>query len=257
MKTSFYFVLWIAIYPILGLFNIPFLNNNSFIVALIIVWGLSAMINKMMPQILIYEQACNMFPIFEDIFTGNVKNFYKRLNRQTIIETITAIYFCVTMVVIAFAIFSRGLNDWFALLIFALFTYGAIARSVQLSKARYSLKENPTKEECEEIAVNTYKFDYADYARYRSNTTAEQMLPPIPKHFKAFQIVSLIFAIIAAILGLIYLVYGIVVFFSSFSVDAWAFGMMGCLYGSLAIYFGIRDFISILPHLRKSQYKSL
>ena len=30
MKTSFYFVLWILIYPILGLFNNDFINNLSF-----------------------------------------------------------------------------------------------------------------------------------------------------------------------------------------------------------------------------------
>lgn len=39
MKTSFYFVLWILIYPILGLFNNSFIDNNAFIVALAIVWG--------------------------------------------------------------------------------------------------------------------------------------------------------------------------------------------------------------------------
>lgn len=36
MRTSFYFVLWILIYPILGLFNNSFTDNNAFIVALAI-----------------------------------------------------------------------------------------------------------------------------------------------------------------------------------------------------------------------------
>ncbi len=34
MKTSFYFVLWILIYPILGLLNNSFINENSFVVPL-------------------------------------------------------------------------------------------------------------------------------------------------------------------------------------------------------------------------------
>ena len=39
MKTSFYFVLWILIYPILGLFNNSFIDNSAFIVAFAIVLG--------------------------------------------------------------------------------------------------------------------------------------------------------------------------------------------------------------------------
>ncbi len=41
MKTSFYFVVWILIYPLLGLLHNSFIDNNSFLVALAAVWGLS------------------------------------------------------------------------------------------------------------------------------------------------------------------------------------------------------------------------
>lgn len=55
MKTSFYFVLWILIYPILGLFHSSFIDNNSYIVALAIVLGLSWILNRLMPTTLSYE----------------------------------------------------------------------------------------------------------------------------------------------------------------------------------------------------------
>lgn len=63
MKTSFYFVLWILIYPILGLFNNRFIDNNAFIVALAIVWGLSWLLNRMMPDTLTYERVSQFAPI--------------------------------------------------------------------------------------------------------------------------------------------------------------------------------------------------
>lgn len=56
MKTSFYFVLWIMIYPILGLFNNSFIDNNAFVVALVAVWGLSWLLNQVMPKTLTYER---------------------------------------------------------------------------------------------------------------------------------------------------------------------------------------------------------
>lgn len=52
MKTSFYFVLWILIYPILGLFNNTVINDNAFIVALAVVWGFSWLLNRIMPETL-------------------------------------------------------------------------------------------------------------------------------------------------------------------------------------------------------------
>lgn len=86
MKTSFYFVLWILIYPILGLFNNAFIDNNAFIVAIAAVWGLSWLLNRAMPETLTYESASQMAPILEDVYTGNVSAFMKRLSRESNIE---------------------------------------------------------------------------------------------------------------------------------------------------------------------------
>ena len=81
MKTSFFFVLWILIYPILRLFNNSFINNNTFIVALAVVWGLSWLLNRIMPDTITYERASRIAPILEDVYTGNVASFKKRLVR--------------------------------------------------------------------------------------------------------------------------------------------------------------------------------
>ena len=246
MKTSFYFVLWILIYPFLWLFDNSFINNNTFIVAFAIIWGLSWLLNRIMPETLTYERASQIAPILEDVYTGNVASFKKRLSREASIGVITAIYFAVTTGVVAIAVFEVGINDWIPLAIFGVFTIGAISRSAGLIKAKSQLNDNPTSEQCMEIAGETYKLDYASYYEARCNVSYEEMLPTKPKHFKAFKIFSIVISTIASLLGLLYIVFGIVIMLSQSSLEAGAIAGMYFLYGSLATYFGVKDFISCI-----------
>lgn len=250
MKTSFYFVIWILIYPLLGLINNSFIDNNSFFVALAVVWGLSWLINRMMPATLTYERASEMAPILENIYTGDVSAFSKRLSRETIISMVTAIYFLVSTFVIGMAVFKYGVNDWFALIVFGFFTFGAISRLVTFNKARVSLKNNPMPEQCIEIADDIYKPDYASYYEARRIATYEQMLPPRPRSYKLFQVFSLVVAAVAALLGLIHITLAIIVMVEQSGPANEALAGMYFLYGSLAAYFGINDFISIIQSFR-------
>lgn len=250
MKTSFYFVLWILIYPILGLFNNDFINNNAFIVALAAVWGLSWLLNRLMPKTLAYERASQIAPILEDVYTCNVASFGKRLTHDSSIELATAIYFAVTTIAIGIAVFIAGINDWFALIIFGFFTLGAIGRAIDFLKAKSSLNENPTGKQCMEIATETFKLDYASYYEQRQKVSYKEMLSPPPRHFKVFQIFSIIIAVIAALLGLIYITNAILIMLGSSSFEAGAFAGMYFLYGSLATYFGIKDIITISQYFK-------
>ena len=250
MKTSFYFVLWIVIYPILGLFHNSFINENAFIVALAVVWGLSWLLKRIMPDTLAYERASQIAPILEDVYTGNVSSFRKRLSTYANIEIITAIYFVITTIVIALVIFIVGVNDWMALIIFIFFTFGAISKSYNLIKAQIQLKNNPTSEQCMEIAGDTYKLDYPAYYDIRSSSTYEGTLPPKPRFFGIFNIFSTLIAAIAALLGLGYIIFGILIMFSETSIRFGAVAGMYFLYGALAAYFGIKDFISCIHSKR-------
>ncbi len=252
MKTSFYFVLWILIYPILGLFNNDFIAENSFVVAIAVVWGLSWLLNRMMPETLTYERVSQIAPTMENIYTGNVNAFIKRLRTETRIETFTAIYFLLTTVVIAYAVFKVGVNDWIALIVFGFFTFGAISRSISLSKAISTVKSNPTPEQCAETAEDVYKLDYAAYYEGRQSYAYEQMLPPRPRYFKAFQIFSLVIAGICSLLGILYIVLAAVIMLGSSSIAEDTLAGMYLLYGSLATYFGIKDFSSIVQSLKIS-----
>lgn len=244
MKTSFYFVVWILIYPLLGLFNSTFIDENAFIVALLAVWGLSWLINRTMPDTLAYERASQAASILEDIFTGNLIHFRKRITRQAIIECITSFYFLITTLVLVMKVAGYGGDDWLALIVFALFTYSTIARSIRLLHDYSRLKAHTTKEECERIASDTYVLDYDAYARDRERDSYANLLPRKPKHYKAFQIVSMFIAGICVCLGLIYIVMGVTVMFGHDSIGTGAIAGMYFLYGSLATYFGIKDLIS-------------
>lgn len=251
MKTSFYFVLWILIYPILGLINNSFIDNNAFVVALAAVWGISWLLNRVMPKTLTYERVSQIAPILEDVYTGNVSSFSKRLSRESTIELVTAIYFAVTTIVIGIAVFAVGINDWIALIVFGFFTFGSIGRATSLLKAKSSLNANTTPEECMEIADETYKLDYASYYEQRQQTSYEEMLPPCPTHFKVFQIFSIIVAGVAALLGLIYIISAIAIVVGSASLEAGAFAGMYFLYGSLATYFGIKDIMTMIHNMMR------
>lgn len=252
MKTSFYFVLWILIYPILGLFNKSFINDNAFMMALLSVVVISWLLNQIMPKTIAYERATRTAPIFEDVYTGNVDSFRKRISREMLIETTFAVYFLVTILV-ALLLPEFVSNYWLTLGIFGIFAFGAISRCIKLVKAKLQLKSNPTPKQCMEI-VDADGPAYAAYYEERENMSYQDMLPERPAHYRAFQITSFVFAIICAILGLLYVSSGITFMaFEEQSVELSAALVMQILYGSLAAYFGIKDMIMIRVNpLRKS-----
>ena len=250
MKTSFYFVLWILIYPILGLLNNEFINNNAYFVALVATGGLSWLLYRLMPKTIAYERAAQKTPILEDVYTGNVSSFLKRLSSDTLIAIVTAIYFSVTTLVVVMT-FIVGVHDWVALLVFGFCTMGAIGRSINLCKARAALHSNPTAEECMEIATDVYRLDYASYYEAHEGVEYADMLLPKPRYYKCFQIFSLVVAAIAAILGLVFIVSSILIMFNGRFIVIGAVAGMCFLYGSLATYFGVRDFITIVKFFKK------
>ncbi|MCH5229477.1 MAG: hypothetical protein J1F12_05715 [Muribaculaceae bacterium] len=251
MKTSFYFFLWIIIYPLLGLIHSPWVYQNSFIVALFIVWGLSWFLNKNMPDTLRYERLTEISTIMEEVFEGHIDSFRKRLSRIVTIDFVTAIYMGVAFVFILFSMVRGSADDWIALLIFGFFAFGTISRTVKLNQVQNRIKLNPTKEECAIAIQEIYRIDYTSYYNARIHTTAESMLPSQPKNFKTFQIFSLVIAVLCSLCGLYYLIMSLIILGENRSAEAISGGIMYFLYGSLAAYFGIKDSVDCISYFRK------
>ena len=113
-------------------------------------------------------------------------------------------------------------------------------------RAKATLKSNPTSERCMEIADETYKLDYASYYDARNGVSYQDMFPPKPKYFKAFNVFSVAISAIASLLGLLYIILGVLIMLSQTTLEAGALAGMYFLYGSLAAYFGVKDFISVI-----------
>ena len=96
MKTSFYFVLWICIYPILELTGVSFLQENSFFVALLIVmFAVPHLTKKIFEKDIIYTHNKRVIDYFETIYTNNVAKIKKGLMTNIILNSVVFIYFCV------------------------------------------------------------------------------------------------------------------------------------------------------------------
>lgn len=258
MKTSFYFVLWMMIYPLLDIIPSQGVREYSFLVALVIVFGLSFIINKLMSSILSYENSSNAVSVMENIYTGNVEAFKRRLNRERVLETASSIYFILTVVFLIWLMFKTHVSNMFGLIIFGFLAIGAFARASKLIKASQALSNNPTPEECMNVAADVYGLDYGMYYQARSARNVEDMLPPRPKGYNAFLVISIIIATICAILGAVFVVIGICAFVtvSDFTGGGALMWIIYSLYGSLAAYYGIRDLISCIRQFGNRRSKS-
>lgn len=252
MKTSFYFVLWIMIYPLLEWMGIGTEGNQSFIIALIAIFGISYLISRLMPATIHYEKVTHAAPYYEDVFTGNVPFFMHRIKREMILEIVTSIYFLAATFCIAWVSFANLSPDWFSLALFGLFTFQAIYRSYKHYQVYSSLRENPTLEQCAEMLQNSFGTDPEEYCQQRMYNTYEEMLPPRPKYYTLFRVVSSVFAVAALLLGLAHIVLALVYIFDS-SIAATSAAIVFLLYGSLAAYYGIHDLVEIITSKPKTK----
>lgn len=249
MKTSFYFLLWIFIYPLLELLNSSFIDHNSFFVSLIAVFAISWLVNKLMPNTIIYQNVQENAPILEDAYTGNVPALHKRISRDLTIDSITAAYLSITAIFFLILSLTTELTEWTVVIIFALLAPGAISRATKLYKAKRALQQNPTPEECQEAVTEAYNLNFPAYAEARSTASYEEMFPPKPAHFKLFQIFSLLIAAICTLCGLFFLITGILRFLTPI-LALKSLAIINILYGTLATYFGLKDLSTSISSLK-------
>lgn len=251
MKTSFYFIIWIIIYPLLGLLHNVWIDQNAFIVALLIVWGLSWLLNRSMPRTLRYERVLGASRIMEDIYTRNFSSFKKRLHREMLMQFLTAIYFGATLVFIGLTFYRRSSVEWFELLIFSFFAIASINSAYQYNRAYNEVRDNENSDTCISVAQKLYRLNYNSYYSQRAGASEfRTVLPPEPRNFRAFQIFSFIVAVVCGLLALGVLIMAIFMFISD-EPKALSAGVMYFLYGTLALNFGIKDAAGSLALMRK------
>lgn len=251
MKTSFYFVLWIGIYPVLDLIPSQGLQEYSFLVALFIVFGISWMLRRHMLPTMTYDNAYGAFQLLENLYEGKVDKVKHQITRQAVVETLSAAYFAVTTVVLLYVILHSEMSQLYALIIFVFLAIGTTSRAARLLKASGQLRSNPSPEDAILIAQSLYGFNYADYYERRQSLPLSALMPPRPKYFTWYLGVSLLTALVCTAAGVAFGVFGVLILAKgTHTPGATGAGIINMLYGTLAAYFGIRDAITTISQLR-------
>lgn len=201
MKPTFYFGLWMLIdlMPVPITIELPdksLISNIGSFLELAVTFGVLWLLYRIMPKTLTYDGRVKDTSILEDVYTGDVKSFRKRLSREIMDKTILAIFFFALTAADLLMDLIDGYNEWIYPIVFGFFTFRLMNRSIKLLKAKSGLDSNPTSEQCREIANGVYGLDYASYHEARGNRSYQDILPKLPAHYELFQVISLTFAII-------------------------------------------------------------
>ncbi|MDE7510407.1 MAG: hypothetical protein K2M62_09810 [Muribaculaceae bacterium] len=242
MRTSFYFLFWILIYPILDIVGVP--NGISFFVALGAMIVLNRILNSTMSPTLGFEKKLREMPMLSEVFEGDVNAFLKRLKGMRRLSLIGACYLVLNTLVLLYCVLVTDGKDWLLMLIFGYIALGSVMRTVKYSQLISKITDNPTAEECMNVACDDLNYDYPTYYEAMTSGGVKAYLEDKPSHFGIFQNVSMIIAVITSILGIITLISGAVLTLLGSYIAGFVAGTM-LLYGGLAFYYGITDCLEI------------
>ena len=239
MKTSFYFFLWFIVYYLISLTGVAALVNNSFVVALVLVYLISRLNGRLFAQDIAYQSNLNKWYIFEIFYSNEPHELSKILRNRVIGETVWALYCILTV----FGLLLMGARDFLIIGVFGfLGVISMVASSRNFNRMR-EINENglPPFDQSPYAPLSP---EYIAYREARAAYTAEQLRPKAPAISKWVNILSIIFAVLCSLIGMLYMVMLI--------------GSLGnmqmlevtfLIYGVLAIYFGIKDLVTSIRAL--------
>lgn len=239
MKTSFYFFLWFIVYYLIGLTGFPALVNNSFVVALVLVYLISRLNAKLFAQDIAYQANLNKWYIFEIFYSNEPRKLTRILRNRVIGETVWALYCILTV----FGLLLIGARDFLVLGIFGfLGVISMVASSRNFNRMR-DINENglPPFDRSPYAPLSP---EYIAYREARAAYTAEQLRPQAPAISKWVNIMSIVFAALCSLIGLLYMVL-----LTGSLGNMQILDVTFLIYGVLAIYFGIKDLVTSIRAL--------
>ncbi|MDE7385755.1 MAG: hypothetical protein K2N28_01305 [Muribaculaceae bacterium] len=239
MKTSFYFFLWFIVYYLIGLTGVPALVNNSFVVALILVYLISRLNSKLFAQDIAYQANLNKWYIFEIFYSNEPRKLTRILRNRVIGETVWALYCILTV----FGLLLIGARDFLVLGVFGfLGVISMVASSRNFNRMR-DINENglPSFDQSPYAPLSP---EYIAYREARAAYTAEQLRPQAPAISKWVNIMSIVFAALCSLIGLLYMILLIGTLGNMQILD-----VTFLIYGVLAIYFGVKDLVASIRAL--------
>lgn len=241
MKPSFYFVLWITIVWIIALIPMRSVQEYSFILALLAVYGISVGLRNLMPNILGYDRALYSSDILENIYMGNFTGLLRRIRTDAVLEGVISVYMLVTVVFIVATMGGAVVDSLTGLVIFGLFFIGSAIGTYRLVNGYYAIKDSPDADTAADVVRTVYRLEYTDYYDAHQGRTLGEILPPRPRGYKGWLVASIVIAAVCALLGTFYLIISMVSFSDYRQLTMVT---MLSLYGVLAIAFGVKDIIN-------------
>ena len=238
--------MWIIVYPLLDLTGIESIEKYSFVIALLLIGGLSMLINRLFHKLIEYDNAVMKYPILEEVFTDDIKSFHRRLKRSSVIESVTGAYFILTVLLSLGLMIEMRQPMVVEVAIFSFLAYGAVARAIRYRNAVRTINHNPTPQQCMETVDEVCNTTYIEYYNLRKIYNYDTLLSQCPRRYGTYRIVSIVFAIIAAILGCATIALGLLSLNKMGIALAAPVAIVMFLYGSLALYFGLKDAVSLM-----------
>ena len=230
MKTSFYFVLWIGLYFLIGVFGNQWMQYNSFFVAIVAVFVISSILSKITINQRAYMANRDGARFFELLYKNDYKRYLALHHRRLLFNVATFIYFMITV------IFLLMIHEsWVIIAIFAFFGFGSANGMVESYKVYSHVRDAGAIELDEESMEVFNRYKEGRDAGFKAN----QMYPPATWKDKLFRGSNIGFAIISIVLGIIYIgmyIPGLL------SHGTYLMGStMFIAYGGLALIYGIND----------------
>ena len=241
MKTSFYFVMWICIYPILELTRVPFLIENSFIVALLVVMLVIPHITKkIFEKDIVYSQNKRIIDYFEAIYTNNVAKLKKQLMTNIILNSVVFIYFVSYVIGI---LVLRVPDAFIQYIVFGLLSLLAGTWIVKNVSQYIKIKdvEEFDEDSLEYVLTEDDESVYENYKAQRAEMSYGQILASLGNRGKALKITSIVFAIACAFLGLVFAYIWLPLLLFNSNGELLIMAMV--VYAGMAMYYGISDLI--------------
>lgn len=244
MKTSFYFTLWGIAFFVLDVINISALENFNLLIACAFVFITDWIVRKFCADEIIYQVCCKLQAEFELVYLNDVKKF-KRQQLQEPLLTFLIFTYILACFICQFVVFT-DVPIWDYLIVGFLVALNGYALFDQV-KNYYKIRN------ADKVVYPNYDKELLElcqeYCEERKSYGYDELSPEPTKLTKIMNIANAIFAVLSVSLGLLAL-FQLIPLIWGINNDMFDLAVCG-IYGSLAIYFGVKDILSVTAHGNK------
>lgn len=246
MKTSFYFVAWLCAYTLINFSGIALLQENSIIVALLFVWLIAGFLNSRFAKEIGHISSKQNIALFETIYTNNIKKYRKDCLARLIIDGASFTYFA--LVIIGFLLLNIGsiVEYIIFVLIFLLITHSTYKQLKQYLMVINATEFTP--ELISKILNEQGMAVYESYSSQRPYHEPEDFVTHKKQSLTTFKVVTIAAAIGSILIGIWFIWQWLLYTIFAKDIDFLVISLI--MYGSIAIYFGVRDLVDSVRNFR-------